>query len=96
MAKKVTKVLKAELHKTLHKGGAWLCDVQVFDVMSDGTLVMEESVTSAWSNPSAAKRQIKVLVQTMTPRKSVKMIAGENLDEKGKPTSFTGELTYKV
>jgi hypothetical protein len=32
----------------------------------------------------------------MTPRKSVKMIAGENLDEKGKPTSFTGELTYKV
>jgi hypothetical protein len=30
-----------------------------------------------------------------TPRKSVKLEAGEQLDEKGKPVSFKGSFSYK-
>jgi hypothetical protein len=30
-----------------------------------------------------------------TPRKSVKLEAGEKLDEKGKPVSFKGSFSYK-
>jgi hypothetical protein len=34
-------------------------------------------------------------VQALTPRKSVKMIAGDGKDAKGKPTSFVGVVTFK-
>jgi hypothetical protein len=34
-------------------------------------------------------------VQALTPRKSVKMIAGDGKDVKGKPTSFVGVVTFK-
>jgi hypothetical protein len=53
-------------------------------------------MTSAWSNASAAKRWIKEMVQELTPRKSVKMIATtQNLDAKGKPLAFVGQIGYK-
>ena len=58
----------------------------------DGTDVLN---TSAWSNASAGKRWVKSQVQALTPRKSVKMIAGEGKDLKGKPTSFVGVVTFK-
>jgi hypothetical protein len=32
----------------------------------------------------------------MTTRKSVKMLPGTELDAKGKPIAFSGELVYKV
>jgi hypothetical protein len=51
--------------------------------------------TAAWSNASAGKRWVKSQVQALTPRKSVKMIAGEGKDAKGKPTSFVGVVTFK-
>ena len=50
---------------------------------------------AAWSNASAGKRWVKSQVQALTPRKSVKMIAGEGKDAKGKPTSFVGVVTFK-
>jgi hypothetical protein len=34
-------------------------------------------------------------VQALTPRKSVKMIAGEGKDAKGKPISFVGVVTFR-
>jgi hypothetical protein len=96
MAKKVTKKLEARLSKTIAKGGAWLCTVEVFDVMADGELELDHGITSAWTNPSAGKREIKARVLEYTPKKSIKMIAGEDLDEKGKPVVFEGNLTYKI
>jgi hypothetical protein len=36
------------------------------------------------------------MVAQMTPRKSVKMVAGSAVDAKGKPVSFTGELAFKI
>ena len=51
---------------------------------------------TAWKNASAAKRWVKEQVLKHTPRKSVKMVATGALDAKGKPTAFTGSLTFKV
>jgi hypothetical protein len=96
MAKKVTKKLEARLYKTKAKAGAWLCTVEVFDVMADGELALDHGITSAWTNASAGKREIKARVLEYTPKKSIKMIAGEELDEKGKPVGFEGNLTYKI
>jgi hypothetical protein len=59
----------------------------------DGTEILN---TSAWSNASAGKRWVKSQVQALTPRKSVKMIAGEGKDAKGKPTSFVGVVTFRI
>jgi hypothetical protein len=35
------------------------------------------------------------MVAQMTPRKSVKMVAGAELDAKGKPITFSGKVEYK-
>lgn len=96
MAKKVSKVFKAHLTKADIKGAAWSAVTQTFFVMADGELAIDEESYSAWSNASAGKRAIKEEVIKSTPRKSVKMVAGENLDAKGKPLSFYGELSYKA
>jgi hypothetical protein len=53
-------------------------------------------MTTAWANASSAKRWVKTQVQALTPRKSVKMVAGSAVDVKGKPVSFTGELAFKI
>ena len=92
MAKKIGYVVEASARKNLEKGGAWLAVVQV----NNEEAVVQAMFTTAWRNASAAKRYVKAMVQELTPRKSVKMVAGEAKDEKGRPTSFTGELTYKV
>ena len=92
MAKKVVKTFTANLNKNLEKGGAWMAIVSVTTDGIDGTEILN---TSAWSNASAGKRWVKSQVQALTPRKSVKMIAGEGKDAKGKPTSFVGVVTFR-
>ncbi len=92
MVKKVVKTFSANLNKNLEKGGAWMAIVSVTTEGIDGTEVLN---TSAWSNASAGKRWVKSQVQALTPRKSVKMIAGEGKDAKGKPTSFVGVVTFR-
>jgi hypothetical protein len=93
MAKKVSKVFKADLKKNNVKGGAWMATVSVQD---EGIDVVSVFVTSAWANASAGKRWVKEQVLALTPRKSVKMIAGSELDVKNKPLSFSGELVFKA
>jgi hypothetical protein len=92
MAKKVTKKFTADLTLNTEQGGGWMAFVSV--VGEDGTA--EIILSTAWKNASAGKRWIKSKVLELTPRKSVKMVVGEKLDEKGKPTSFAGELTFKA
>ena len=92
MAKKVVKTFSANLNKNLEKGGAWMAIISITTDGMDGTDVLN---TSAWSNASAGKRWVKSQVQALTPRKSVKMIAGEGKDAKGKPTSFVGVVTFR-
>lgn len=91
MARKVKKRIKVALRKNTNKGGAWLCEIHI----NDENEVPEVTNITAWSNASAAKRHIKATVQELTPRKSIKLIAG-NFDEKQKPTFFTGDMTYGV
>ena len=93
MAKKINKVFEATLNKNLEKGGAWMATVTVKE---DGVDTVDVANTAAWANASAGKRWIKEMVQKLTPRKSVKMIAGTALDAKGKPAAFEGKLTYKA
>jgi hypothetical protein len=93
MAKKVSKVFNANLYKNPEKGGAWMATVSVSTEGLDGVDVF---YTTAWSNASAGKRWVKSQVQSLTPRKSVKMVAGEEKDAKGKPTFFSGELNFKA
>ena len=93
MAKKVSKVFKADLTKNNVKGGAWMATVSVQDAGIDAVDVL---LDSAWANASAGKRWIKEKVQELTPRKSVKMVAGADLDAKNKPLFFHGELVFKA
>ena len=92
MAKKVNALLEAKLIKNPEKGGAWLASVRVKDEGIDEYYAVEKT---AWSNASAGKRWIKAKVQELTPKKSVKFIAGTNLDVKGKPLSWTGQVNFK-
>lgn len=91
MARKVKHRIKVFLRKNPEKGGAWLCEVIINDE-SDTTI---SASMTAWSNASAAKRHIKAIVVDNTPRKSIKLLPG-NHDEKGKPTTFMGDMTYGV
>ena len=92
MAKKVVKTFTAKLNKNTEKGGAWMAIISITTDGMDGTEILN---TSAWSNASAGKRWVKSQVQALTPRKSVKMIAGEGKDAKGKSTSFVGVVTFR-
>ena len=92
MSKKVNVTFYAETIKNQAKGGAWLTTIRITD---EGMDTPHEVITAAWSNASAAKRWIKEKVQELTPRKSVKMIASTNLDAKGKPVAFVGQIGYK-
>jgi hypothetical protein len=92
MTKKVNVTFYAETIKNQSKGGAWLTTIRITD---EGMDIPNQVITAAWSNASAAKRFIKEKVQELTPRKSVKMIASTNLDAKGKPIAFVGQIGYK-
>jgi len=90
MVKKVQHTFTANLWLNTEKGGAWIAEYHY------GTEEDFKGLYTAWKNASAAKRWLKSVVQEVTPRKSIKMIAGDALDEKGKPVSFTGELKYNA
>lgn len=92
MAKKVISTFKARIVKNQTKGGAWLATVTLND---DGIETSYDSYSAAWANASAAKRWLKEVVQTTTPRKSIKMVAGPELDAKEKPVNFSGEVSFK-
>ena len=92
MSKKVNVTFYAQTIKNQAKGGAWLTTIRITD---EGMDTPHEIITAAWSNASAAKRFIKEKVQELTPRKSVKMVASTNLDAKGKPVAFVGQIGYK-
>lgn len=95
MAKKVSKIFKADLKKNNVKGGAWMATISVSDENVDTVDVL---ITSAWANASAGKRWIKEQVQALTPRKSVKMTACTTTppDAKGKPMAFEGTVNFKA
>jgi hypothetical protein len=92
MAKKVTYKFTADLTLNSEQAGGWLAVVSVVNEEN----IAQALFTTAWKNASAGKRYIKRMVQELTPRKSVKLVAGEALDAKGKPTSFAGELSFKA
>lgn len=92
MGKKVDAVFEATLVKNMEKGGAWLATVNTHDEGIDEGYVV---IYASWANASAGKRWIKSQVQSMTPRKSVKMVAGSEVDAKGKPVSWSGTVSFK-
>lgn len=92
MSRKINSTFSASIVKNQAKGGAWMATISLLD---DGIDTPYDSYQSAWANASAAKRWIKELVQTKTPRKSVKMIASDLLDAKNKPTRFDGAISFK-
>lgn len=81
---------EARVARNMNKGGGWLATVKVSNDQDD----VNDSKVSAWKNASAAKKWVKEQVQALTPRKNVKLIAGPDTDDKGKPTKFVGSLTY--
>ena len=91
MAKKIGYKATATLKLNPAQGGAWQLN---FYIVNDEGIESVDSTTS-WKTASAAKRHAKALVLEHTPRKSIKMIAGEELDVKGKPTGFSGTLEYR-
>lgn len=106
MAKKVVAKFNAKIELNNEKGGAWLATVSAerpasygdFDVKSTSNS-MEPAIgvseITAWKNASAAKRWVKTMVQSMTPRKSVKLNPTK-FDAKEKPTAMSGSLEFKV
>ena len=95
MAKKVTQTLTAHLAKNtiFDKGGAWLLNISI---QTEGNNTYDLSTSTAWSNPSAAKRYLKSVVLDNTPRKSIKMVVTTKDATTDKPLTIDGELTYKV
>jgi len=92
MAKKVSSIFSANIVKNQSKGGAWLATIQLND---EGIDAPYSSYQAAWANASAAKRWIKEVLLVTTPRKSVKMLPGSELDAKQKPVVFAGAITFK-
>jgi len=92
MAKKINSMFSASIVKNQTKGGAWLTTIKLTD---EGIDTPYDSYQAAWANASAAKRWIKEVLQKTTPRKSVKMLPGSELDDKQKPVVFAGAVTFK-
>jgi len=93
MARKVNAKFNGTLIKNNVKGGAWLA---TYSISYEGQEMAVAKPLNAFSNASAGKRWLKEMVLANTPKKSIKMIAGTALDEKGKPLGFTGEVLFKV
>lgn len=92
MARKIVSYLTATLAKNTERGGAWLAQVALKDEGMDKPYKVE---TTAWSNASAGKRWVKERTQALTPRKNCKMIPSQQVDAKGKPVGFMGEIGFK-
>ena len=96
MAKKIQTTFHAKLDKNDVKGGGWLATVRLLQPDHEGQDAVVRSEINAFANAGAGKRWIKEKVAELTPRKSVKLTAGEKLDAKDKPVSFVGALTFKA
>lgn len=100
MARKINKRFRAELSLNKEKAGAWLATVTLHKLYTDDAgspmELLEVASVTAWKNASAAKRWVKLNVQEKTPRKNVKLIAGTDTNDKGKPASFRGSLDFRV
>lgn len=94
MAKKINAAFSATLNKNLEKGGAWMATLTILHEAADGYMPVK-SESSAWTSASAAKRWLKHRVMDLTPKKNVKMVAGSDVDAKGKPVNFAGEVAFK-
>lgn len=94
MAKKINAAFKAKLDKNLDKGGAWMATFTILHEAADGFMPVKTE-SSAWTSAAAAKRWLKHRLMDLTPKKSVKMVAGSQVDAKGKPASFSGEVAFK-
>lgn len=92
MAKKVNVSFEADLIKNTQKGGAWLAEYSVIVTGDDKPSV---AGINAFSNPSAGKRWLKEQVLAHTNKKSIKMVATADKDEKDKPVHFTGVVVFK-
>jgi hypothetical protein len=73
------------------KAGAWTAQWSITNDQDDET----KGDSSAWKNPSAAKKWLKAQAEKHTPRKSVKLVPGPELDEKDKPVKFFGSFTFR-
>jgi len=93
MSKKVNALFNGELRKNKEKGGAWVAEYVVTRADFDKPVKAEYS---AWSNASAGKRWLKAMVLANTPKKSIKMVATSDVDEKGKPVLFNGDVVFKI
>ena len=91
MAKKVNCAMNATVSKSPIKGSAWLVR---WSITEEGSNI--KSGYGAWTSASAAKRAVKEIVLSETPKKSIKWVAGHKLDVKGKPMEFTGSLVFKL
>lgn len=94
MSKKINAAFKGSLNKNLDKGGAWMATLTILHEAPDGFMVVKTE-SSAWSNASAGKRWLKHRLMDLTPKKNVKMVAGPEVDAKGKPATFSGEVAFK-
>lgn len=92
MAKKVSSLFSASIVKNQTKGGAWLATIVLTD---EGIDIPYDSYQAAWANASAAKRWVKEVLLVTTPRKSVKMLPGSEVDAKEKPVTFVGAVLFK-
>lgn len=93
MAKKVNAHFNGELRKNNVKGGAWVAEFSI--TRSDFDKPVTAEYTS-WANPSAGKKWLKEMVQTHTPKKTIKMVAGTDKDAKDKPIYFNGDVLFKI
>lgn len=94
MAKKINATFTASLAKNNVKGGAWMATYVIAHEAVDGFMPIQ-SEYSAWTSASAAKRWIKDMVKNNTPKKSIKLLPGDEKDAKGKPVWFAGSLNFK-
>jgi hypothetical protein len=93
MAKRVTANFNGELRKNNVRGGGWIAEYSVTRADLDKPVAANYS---AWANPSAGKKWLKEMVLAHTPKKSIKMVAGTDKDDKGKPIYFNGDVPFKV
>lgn len=89
MAKLVICKFDAKVVLNTQKGGGWLA---TWENSKDSVI---ETGSLPWKNASAAKRWLKSEVIRVTTRKSIKMIATDKKDEKGKPAEFVGSITFR-
>ena len=95
MAKKVTETMKVSLSKNtlVDRGGGWLLDIAI---VIEGVAVAKYNSVTAWANPSAAKRYVKTVVESQTTRRSIKLTATPEVDDKNKAVKYLGEMVYKA